>query len=95
MNYKIGTGKEEKMSYGVFIYRKETVEDFIAAYPKAKEILEEEGDWFDSNLVVGFNHSWDDEPYDIISERLENEISEEAGDRFAYELPKETFEYGG
>lgn len=47
------------MSYGVFIYRKETVEDFIAAYPKAKEILEDEGDWF------------------------------------AYELPKETFEYSG
>lgn len=44
---------------------------------------------------MGFNHSWDDEPYDIISERLENEISEEAGDRFAYELSKETFEYGG
>ena len=30
------------MSYGVFIYRKETVEDFIAAYPKAKEILEDD-----------------------------------------------------
>lgn len=47
------------MSYGVFIYRKETIEDFVKEYPEAKEILEE------------------------------------AGDRFAYELPKETFEYGG
>lgn len=37
------------MSYGVFIYRKETVEDFVKEYPEAKEILEEEGDWFDSN----------------------------------------------
>lgn len=83
------------MSYGVFIYKKEIVEEFVKEYPEAKKILEEEGDWFDENLVVGFNHSWDDEPYDIISERLENEISEEAGDKFAYELPKKTFEYGG
>lgn len=76
------------MSYGVFIYRKETVEDFVKEYPEAKEILEDEGDWFDSNLVVGFNHSWDDEPCDIILDRLMNEVSEKAGDRFAYELPK-------
>lgn len=58
------------MSYGVFIYRKETVEDFVKEYPEAKEILEEEGDWFDSNLVVGFDTNLDNEPYNIISERV-------------------------
>lgn len=83
------------MSHGVFIYRKETIEDFAKEYPEAKKILEEEGDWFDENLVVGFDTNLDNEPYNIISERLENEISEEAGDIFAYELPKKTFEYGG
>lgn len=35
------------MSYGVFIYRKETIEDFVKEYPEAKEILEEEGNWFE------------------------------------------------
>ena len=83
------------MSYGVYIYRKEAIEDFIKDYPKAKKILEEEGDWFDENLVVGFDSNLDDEPYDIIIERLREEISEEAKDEFAYELPEETFEYGG
>lgn len=32
------------MSYRVYIYRKETIEDFVKEYPEAKEILEEEGD---------------------------------------------------
>lgn len=83
------------MSYGVFIYRKEIIEDFVKEYPEAEKILEEEGDWFDNNLVVGFNYNWDDKVYNVILGRLENEISEEASDKFAYELPKETFEYGG
>lgn len=83
------------MSYGVYIYREETIKKFIKDYPKAKKILEEEGDWFDENLVVGFDSNLDDEPYNIIIERLEEEISEEAKDEFAYELSNETFEYNG
>ena len=68
------------MSYGVFIYRKETVENFVKEYPEVKEILEEEGDWFDENLVVGFDNNLDDEPYDIILERLAEKISYEVRD---------------
>lgn len=83
------------MSYGVYIYREEKVKEFIKKYPKAKDILEEEGDWFDENLVVGFDSNLDDEPYDIILERLAEEISYEARDEFAYKLSKKTFEYGG
>lgn len=83
------------MSYGVYIYREEKVKEFIKKYPKAKDILEEEGDWFDENLVVGFDSNLDDEPYDIILERLGEEISYEARDEFAYKLSKKTFEYGG
>lgn len=83
------------MSYGVYIYREETIKKFIEDYPKAKKILEEEGDWFDENLVVGFDSNLDDEPYDIILERLVEEISYEVRDEFAYELSKKTFEYGG
>ena len=29
------------MSCGVFIYRKEAIEDFVKNYPEAKKILEE------------------------------------------------------
>ena len=83
------------MSYGVYIWRKETIENFIKDYPEAKIILEEEGDWFDENLVVGFDSNLDDELYDIILERLAEEISYEARDEFAYKLSKKTFEYGG
>lgn len=83
------------MSYGVYIYKEETIKKFIEDYPKAKKILEEEGDWFDENLVVGFDSNLDDEPYDIILERLVEEISYEVRDEFAYELSKKTFEYGG
>lgn len=83
------------MSYGVFIYPKKIIEDFIKEYPEAKKILEEEGDWFEGNLVVGFDSNLDEEPYNIIIERLREEVSEEAKDEFAYELPEETFEYGG
>jgi len=83
------------MSYGVYIYKEETIKKFIEDYPKAKKILEEEGDWFDENLVVGFDSNLDDEPYDIILERLVEEISYEIRDEFAYELSKKTFEYGG
>ena len=83
------------MSYGVYIYREEKIKDFIKKYPKAKKILEEEGDWFDENLVVGFDSNLDEQPYNIITERLEEEISEEASDEFAYELLEETFEYNG
>lgn len=83
------------MSYGVYIYREEKVKEFIKKYPKAKDILEEEGDWFDENLVVGFDSNLDDEPYDIILEKLAEEISYEARDEFAYKLSKKTFEYGG
>ena len=83
------------MSYGVYIYREEEVKEFIKKYPKAKKILEKEGDWFDENLVAGFNTNLDDEPYDIILERLGEEISYEARDEFAYKLSKKTFEYGG
>ena len=83
------------MSYGVYIYREEKVKEFIKKYPKAKDILEEEGDWFDENLVMGFDSNLDNEPYDIILERLAEEISYEARDEFAYKLPKKTFEYGG
>ena len=83
------------MSYGVYIYREEEIKDFIQKYPKAKKILEEEGDWFDENLVAGFDTNLDDEPYDIILERLGEEISYEARDEFAYKLSKKTFEYGG
>ena len=83
------------MSYGVYIWRKETIENFIKDYPEAKIILEEEGDWFDENLVVGFDSNLDDEPYDIILERLAEEISYKVRDEFAYKLPKKTFEYGG
>lgn len=83
------------MSYGVYIYREEEVKEFIKKYPKAKDILKEEGDWFDENLVIGFDSNLDDEPYNIIIERLEEEISEEAKDEFAYELSNETFEYNG
>lgn len=83
------------MSYGVYIYREDVIEDFIKDYPEAKKILEEEGDWFEENLVVGFDSNLDDEPYDIILERLGEEISYEARDEFAYKLPKKTFEYGG
>ena len=83
------------MSYGVYIYREEKVKEFIKKYSKAKDILEEEGDWFDENLVVGFDSNLDDEPYDIILERLAEEISYEARDEFAYKLSKKTFEYRG
>lgn len=83
------------MSYGVYIYREEVIEDFIKEYPEAKKILEEEGDWFDKNLVAGFDTNLDNEPYDIILERLVEEISYEARDQFAYKLSKKTFEYGG
>lgn len=83
------------MSYGVRIYSKESIEDFIKNYPEAEKILKEEGDWFEGNLVVGFDSNLDDEPYNIIFERLSAEISEEAGDEFAYELSEETFEYNG
>ena len=83
------------MSYGVFIYREETIKGFIKKYPEAKKILEEEGDWFDENLVVGFDSNLDNQPFSIIVERLIEEISEEAKDEFAYELPEETFEYNG
>ena len=83
------------MSYGVYIYRKKIVEDFVKEYPEAEKILEEEGDWFDENLVIGFDNNLDDEPYDVILERLGKEISDKARDEFAYELSKETFEYGG
>ena len=83
------------MSYGVCIYREEEVKEFIKKYPKAKDILEEEGDWFDKNLVAGFDTNLDNEPYDIILERLVEEISYEARDQFAYKLSKKTFEYGG
>ena len=83
------------MSYGVFIYREETIKGFIKKYPEAKKILEEEGDWFDENLVVGFDSNLDEEPYNIIVKRLRKEISEEAKDEFVYELPEKTFEYGG
>lgn len=83
------------MSYGVFIYRKEAIEDFVKNYPEAKKILEEEGDWFDENLVVGFDSNLDEEPYNIIIERLKKEVSEEAKDEFVYELSEQTFEYGG
>ena len=83
------------MSYGVYIYREEEIKDFIKKYPKAKKILEEEGNWFDENLVVGFDSNLDKQPYNIISERLQEEISEEASDEFAYELSEETFEYNG
>lgn len=83
------------MSYGVYIYRKEKLEDFIKTYPKAKKILEEEGDWFDENLVVGFDTNLDDEPYDIILEKLGEEVSDKARDEFVYKLSKKTFEYGG
>ena len=83
------------MSYGVFIYRKKTVEDFVKEYPETEKILEEEGDWFDENLIIGFDTNLDDEPYDIILERLGKEISDKARKKFAYELSKKTFEYGG
>ena len=83
------------MSYGVFIYRKETIEDFVKEYPEAKEILEKEGDWFDSNLVVGFDTNLDNELYNIILEKLGEEISGKARNEFAYKLSKKTFEYGG
>lgn len=83
------------MSYGVFIYRKEAIEDFVKNYPEAKKILEEEGDGFDENLVIGFDNNLDDEPYDVILERLGKEISDKARNEFAYKLSKETFKYGG
>ena len=34
------------MSYGVFIYREETIKGFIKKYPEAKKILEEAKDEF-------------------------------------------------
>jgi hypothetical protein len=83
------------MSYGVYIYKKELIENFIKSYPKTKKILEEEGDWFDGNLVIGFDSNLDDEPYDIIMERLKDEISWDVRDEFAYKLSKKNFEYGG
>lgn len=83
------------MSYGVRIYPKESIENFIKEFPEAKKILEEEGDWFEENLVAGFDTNLDDEPYDIILGRLENEISNEASDKFAYKTSRKTFEYGG
>ena len=83
------------MSYGVYIYKKELIENFIKSYPKTKKILEEEGDWFNGNLVIGFDSNLDDEPYDIIMERLKDEISWDVRDEFAYKLSKKIFEYGG
>lgn len=83
------------MSYGVYIYKKEIIENFIKSYPKVKKILKEEGDWFDGNLVIGFDSNLDDEPYDIIMERLKDEISWDVRDEFAYKLSKKIFEYGG
>lgn len=32
------------MSYRVYIYRKETIEDFVKKYLESEKILEEEGD---------------------------------------------------
>lgn len=32
------------MSYRVYIYRKETIEDFVKEYLESEKILEEEGD---------------------------------------------------
>ena len=82
------------MSYGVRIYSKETIEDFIKDYPEVEKILKKEGDWFEENLVVGFDSNLDNQPFSIIVERLIEEISEEAQDEF-YELSPETFEYNG